>query len=284
MLHGIKISLRLCLLAALMATLLPAAFAADENPLYMRYVQKGEESIEKNNYSDAIAWFEEAMSLEPSNPQNVMLLSNVGMLHFYQGEDSLALHKLSEARAIAPASVVILNNRTRVLTAMNRIDDALADYAIIERLDSTYTPAIYDRATLLMRKGELDKALESALRCDSLKPDEPQTSLLLAVIYSNMNRPQEAIEYYTKMIKTSPEAVYYSARAMCHLVLEELPEAADDIASGLELDPHDPELYYCRAYLNHLRFRDEDARADLDSAMRLGLDPDRARALMQGFN
>ena len=58
---------------------------------YMKYVQWGDDAVAKNKWGEAIAYYEEAMRTEPSNPQNVMLLSNVGMLHHYAGEDSLAL-------------------------------------------------------------------------------------------------------------------------------------------------------------------------------------------------
>lgn len=249
---------------------------------YMKYVQWGDEAIARQKWDEAINCFQEAMRLEPANPQNVMLLSNVGMLHHYAGEDSLALHTLSEARAMAPASVVILNNRARVLTSMGRADDALSDYNLIISMDSTYAEAWYDRAALNMRRGKLDSAHSDALRYCELKPDGLQGKLLMAVIHSNSGHPELALPLYTELIESKPEAVYYSARSMCRLVLEQLPEAADDIALGLELDPADPELYYCRAFLNLKRFRQDDARADLDHAVTLGLDPRRAHLLLSG--
>ena len=245
----------------------------------MKYVQWGDDAIAKGRWSEAISYLEEAMRTEPSNPQNVMLLSNVGMLHHYAGEDSLALHTLSEARAMAPSSVVIPNNRARVLSAMGRAGDALKDYDLILQMDSTFADAWYDRAALHLRSGRTDLAENDAQRFMELAPDDLQGKLLMAVIYSNTHRPADAIPLYTELIKVKPEAVYYSARAMCRLQLEELAEAADDIARGLELDPGDSELYYCRAFLNLLRYREDDARADAAKAVELGLNPERAAAL-----
>lgn len=246
---------------------------------YMKYVQWGDDAIAKGKWSEAIGYLEEAMRTEPSNPLNVMLLSNVGMLHHYAGEDSLALHTLSEARAMAPSSVVILNNRARVLTAMGRNDDAMRDYGLIIEMDSTYADAWYDRAALQMRMAHLELAEADARHFVALRPNDLQGKLLMAVIYSNTHRPAEAIPLYTDLIRAKPEAVYYSARAMCHLQQDELAEASADIASGLELAPDDPELYYCRAFLNILRYREEDARTDAAHAVSLGLDPVRAAAL-----
>ena len=62
---------------------------------------------------------------------------------------------------------------------------------------------------------------------------------------------------------------------MCYLALDQLAEASDDIARGLELNPSDGELYYNRAVLNRLRYREEDAKADARKAVELGVAPAR---------
>ena len=246
---------------------------------YMQLVQWADEAVAKSNWERAIACLQEAMHTEPSNPQNVMLLSNMGMIQFYAGEDSLALHTLSEARAMAPGSVVILANRARVLSAMNRPDDAVADYSLIISMDSTYADAYRERAALLLGLNRLPEAQADADKFASMCPDDHQGKLLSAIISSSTGHPERAIELYSDLIKASPEAVLYSARAMCRLTTADLAGAADDIACGLELDKEDPELYFCRAYLNHLRFRDDDAKADITTALHFGLSPQRAALL-----
>ena len=250
-----------------------------EHADYMKYVQWGDEAVGRKNWEEAIAYYREAMHLEPSSQQNVMLLSNVGMIQHYMGEDSLALHTLSEARAIAPASVVILRNRARVLAAMGRAADALNDYDMLASMDSTYADTYYDRAALKLREGRLKEAEADATRFLELEPSDLGGKLLMAVILSGSGRPADAVPLYSALIKERPEAVYYAARAMCYLAMDYLQEASDDIARGLELDPDDGELYYCRACLNKLRFREDDARADAARAVSLGVAPQRVAAL-----
>ena len=114
----------------------------------MKYVQWADEAVAKGKYDDAIECYREAMRAEPSNPQNVMLLSNIGMIQHYEGEDSLALRTLTDARAMAPKSVVILANRAKVLQSLGRSADALLDCDKVVEMDSTYAPVYYDRATL----------------------------------------------------------------------------------------------------------------------------------------
>ena len=249
---------------------------------YMKYVQWGDDAVAKSKWGEAITDYEEAMRTEPSNPQNVMLLSNVGMLHHYAGKDSLALHTLSEARAMAPASVVILKNRAQVLADMNRVDDAMRDYDLLLSMDSTYTDAWFGRAALNLRMARYDNAEADALKLLALQPDNLQGKYVLSLIYSNTGRPAEAIPMFTALIDDKPQAPLYADRALCRLQLDELPEAADDIARGLELNPDEAELYYCRAILNLRRFREEDARKDADKAIELGMYAPMVNALWGG--
>lgn len=238
---------------------------------YMKYIELADEAVKKQDWDRAEALLREAMSSEPSNPQNVMLLSNVGMFQFYRGEDSLALHTLSEARAIAPASTVILNNRAKVLCQMGREDDALKDYDKVIELDSLNYDAYFNRGYILFSRGDSLGAKADFSMLESLRPNDPNTLLILAVMYSNQGNYNEAISYYNRLLKQVEKAEYYTGRAMCRLAKGDLAEASDDIGRGLELAPEDGELYYCRAYLHLLQYSEKDAKADADKALRYGV-------------
>lgn len=271
------------LFAAIMAALLlcPALAAEDEgNSRYMHYVQQAEEAIGKRKWPHAIAYLQEAMHSDPGNPQNIMLLSNMGMLQYYNGEDSLALHTLTEARAMAPASVVILSNRAQVLAGMNRLDDAFNDYSRIIDMDSTYADAWRERGAIRLQQGKVTEAESDISRYRALRPDDDQGKLMQAVLFAATARPDEAIPLYSELIEKKAESVYLSARATCYLQQSDLLSAAEDIARGLELDPDDGELYYCRAWLNRLRFRDDDAMADARRAVERGVNPLRVKSLL----
>lgn len=238
---------------------------------YIKYIELADEAVKKQDWNRAEVLLREAMQSEPSNPQNVMLLSNVGMFQFYRGEDSLALHTLSEARAIAPASTVILNNRAKVLLHMGREEDAMRDYDKVVEMDSLNYDAYFNRGYLRLIHGDSAGARADLGMLEQIKPDDPNTLLLLAVMYSNQGRYDESVSYYNKLIKKVEKAEYYTGRAMCRLAKGDLAEASDDIGRGLELDPEDGELYYCRAYLHLLQYREEDAKADAALALRHGV-------------
>lgn len=242
---------------------------------YIKYIELADEAVQKQDWDRAEALLREAMSSEPSNPQNVMLLSNVGMFQFYRGEDSLALHTLSEARAIAPASTVILNNRAKVLCQMRREDDALKDYTKVVELDSLNYDAYFNRGYILFSRGDSVGAKADFAMLERLRPNDPNTLLILAVMYSNQGNYNEAISYYNRLLKQVEKAEYYTGRAMCRLAKGDFAEASDDIGRGLELDPEDGELYYCRAYLHLLQYSEKDAKADAEKALRYGVSKQR---------
>lgn len=229
---------------------------------YITCVEEAEREIAKGNYTLAGEWLKEAMTTEPSNPSNVLLLSNLGMVQFYAGNDSLALNTLSQARAMAPGSVTILANRSRVLDHLGRRDDAIADLTLAIATDSTYAQAYYQRGALLLDSGDFAGAEADMKRHRELRPKAQQSLLALALIYSSTGRAQDAVAAYNELLDGHPDADLLAARAMCRMDLGQLPEAADDIQTGLELAPDDPELYLCRARLNRLRYREADAVAD----------------------
>ncbi len=238
---------------------------------YLKYIELADEAVAKQDWNRAEELLKAAMQAEPSNPQNVMLLSNVGMFQFYRGEDSLALHTLSEARAIAPASTVILRNRATVLTHIGRAEDALKDYDKVIEMDSLNYEAYFNRGYLRFTMGDSVGAKGDFAMLEQLRPDDPNTLLVLAVTSSNRGLYDESISYYNRLIEKVQKAEYYTGRAMSRLAKGDLAEASDDIGRGLELNPEDGELYYCRAYLHLQQYREEDARADAKLAMKYGV-------------
>ena len=98
-------------------------------------------------------------------------------------------------------------------------------------------------------------------------------------MYSLTGRDREAIPYFQKLIDTEPAAEYYAGMAGCRLALGQLGEAGAVLAAGLDKYPDDAELYYYRAMLNRDRYRLDEAHADATKAIRLGLSPQKAKAL-----
>lgn len=239
-----------------------------------------ERFISKGEWESADSAIVSILEQRTDDATDAMLLSNLGMIRYYAGKDSLALATLSKAHEEAPSSVTILANRAKVFTSMGRVVEAVADYNTIEHLDSTYADTYLYRGLLYLYNGYFDNARSDLKRLETLRPDNEETLISLASLYSITEDYENANSYYTRLLTASPCAEYYAGRAMCALQLDRLVDASEDIADGLELDADYSELYLCRAILNKKRYLTTDSRADADRAIALGANPTRVKALL----
>lgn len=224
-------------------------------------------AIAEGRWKDAATALEEAMKLRPDNPSNILLMSNLGIIYYNLGEDSLALATLNRANSLAPKSVTVLINRADVLLSMQRENEAYEDLTKIISLDSALVEPLYDHAMLSLRRGDTAQALADCNRLKEIAPEKIETFIANGSYYSAIEQWIDAIPYYTTALEMNPSSKIYCARAVCYLMLQRLGEASADITSGLELDPNDKELYLYRAYLNKMRYLTDDARRDLLKAL-----------------
>lgn len=273
--------LRHLLIGYLFLFLMLQPFGALAETPYMEAVDDADRAAGKGEWFKAVEAIDRALRLEPDNPGNILLLSNLGMIQFNMGQDSLAVVTLSEAHNRAPRSVTILTNRAGILASTGRYAEALADYARVIELDSADTNARFNHGLLSLRRRKFADAKDDFDWLVSNHPDLSETKLGQAALHCAVGEYEEAIPYYTDILEQQKVAEYYGARAYCYLMTDRLQEASDDIAAALELTPDDGELYLYRAALNKMRYRPEDARADAVRAVELGVAAERAREFMR---
>lgn len=269
----------LILITMLAASAVQVAAMADSP--YLDLVEKADKACAEERWGDASQALREAIDTEPDNPGNILLLSNLGMVRYNLGLDSLALETFNEALDIAPSSVAILSNRAKVLTAMGREQEAFNDYGRIMMLDSTYVTARFHHGLLALRHRMFDVAKEDFNYLTEHYPSTNEAVIGQATMHSSLGEYKEAIPLYSEILRTVKEPEYYGARAYCYLMTGDLQEAASDIASALELTPDDGELYLYRAALNKMHYRPDDARKDAEKAVQLGVDPRRAEEFLK---
>lgn len=249
------------------------------DPDYLKYMEQADKAIADMKWAEAIENLDQAMKVDPTNHSNVLLLSNKGMLQFYMGNDSLAIETLLIAHELAPSSVTVLQNRARVYTASGKIDRALADYERVMALDTTLVEPLFYHAMLSFQSDSLATSQADIALMKQRFPEHTSTLLAESTMLAYTGQFAEAIPLLDKIISDKPTATDYATRAMCHLMTAQLPEASEDIARGLELDPTDGELYLYRALLNKMRYRPDDAKADAEKARMYGVNSQRIKAL-----
>lgn len=221
-----------------------------------------------------------AVRLQPQNPLNVLLMSNLGMLRFYQGNDSLALMTLDAAHSMDPRATIVLVNRAKVRLNMGDRDGALADWNAVLEVDTANVATRYLRSMELLRRGDVAGAEADARRLERDAPTDLRTDLALGTLLSSTMRYAEAIPYLNRAIDADPQSEFFAARALCRIMNGDFNEASEDIAEGLRLDPIDGELYLYRALLNRMRYRPDDAQRDARRAVELGVAQRRADAVL----
>ena len=74
----------------------------EEDP-YFLLVDEASKALDAGDYQQAAARLREAISMRPDEPQTVLLMSNLGMVYSYMGQDSLAIATFDAALEKAPS-------------------------------------------------------------------------------------------------------------------------------------------------------------------------------------
>ncbi len=255
-----------------------------EESLYIQKVDEAEKAGAEGKWKEAEEALLAALRSEPANPTNVLLMSNLGMIRFYMGQDSLAIATLNDAHEMAPMSVTILSNRARVLSATGYENEAYEDYDRILSLDSLEISSRMHHCLHSLRRHDFKTAKHDFEFMERNFPSEIETQIAGATVLSGTGEFAAAIPYYSRILEKKKEPEYYGARAYCYLLTDALQDASNDINSALALAPDDGELYLYRAALNKMRFRPDDAEADARKAMELGVDKARVTQFLSKNN
>lgn len=249
--------------------------------IYLSFVEQADSAIAHEDWANAELSLLSAMRSAPANPTNVMLLSNLAIVQFHQGKDSVALASINDACNIAPRSITVLSHRARIHKAMGHIDDAYTDYQLILDIDSTLIEPRYMHGIIALSKYDFKVAQRDFDVLVRLDPNNELTIDAMATYLFYTQQYEQAASYYTRMLKIKPTEEAYYHRATCYLILEKLPEAATDIADAMKLYPLNGEFYLLRAWLNRLYYRHNDAEADARRAIELGVPATQVKALLE---
>lgn len=250
----------------------PDSTGFEERP-YFLLIEQSEQALENNDYEAAALRLVEAMGIEPENPLNVALLSNLGMIYFYDEKDSLALSVLEKVIERSPRLIAPHEFRARVLMLNGRDPEAYKEYAQIIEIDSVNTNARLMHGMMALYNGDMQTARQDFAVLERVIPLARQTHLAMGTYYSMTGDDQKAIPYFKDLIDIEPAAEYYASLAGCYLNTGDLYNAAETLGKAFQKHPDDPELYYYRAWLLRDRFETDEAKADAKRAIELGLNP-----------
>lgn len=245
------------------------ATAADT---YIQLLDKIDVSFKSNDWETSRKLIKSALELEPANPNNYLLLSNLGTVNRSLGNNAEALENYNLALSIAPKSTTILHNRASLLMEMDSTRLAFVDYKQLLEQNPKDLVAQNYIGMIALSFGDMDLAKQSFDNVLQLDANNIDAKRGLALMLRLDERYNEAIAEYDAIIKKENRASNYLSRAECYLAVSDFVKAQADLSEAQKLDPQSPDLYLLKAKLAQQQFRYDDAYKYAQQAVQLGCD------------
>lgn len=245
------------------------------------YHELSEQALEwaaKDSLKRAEDTFRQALKLEPANPHNALIFSNIGSLQRQMGKYELAIESFTLALNIAPRMVTILLNRADTYMETGMANRAYVDYCEVLDLERTNREALLMRAYIYVMRRDYKAARIDYDRLLELEPDSYSGRLGLVMLEQKEAKYKEALEVIGKMIIEFPQdAVLYITRAGIRQEMENPELALFDLEEAIKLDPEAVEAYLMRGEIHLSQKKKALAKADFEKAISLGTPPAEVR-------
>ena len=240
----------------------------------MEWVDRSARYIEDNKLDSASMALQRAMSLDPANENNPVLLLNLGILQRQLGQLDDAYISFTASLGNNPMPELVLHNRASLLCDMERFDQAMEDYDALLRLDPEDVEAYYRRGLLFLEKGDRQKAEADFNASKAIDPDNMYTLLSQSLLYKLDDNWGAAAEVYTLLIENEqdPDPIFYLNRAECYLNTERISSASADLQVAEMSQRNNPYFYILRGRVRLAQFDKTAARSDLTRAKEMGYD------------
>lgn len=258
---------------------------------YEELSERAVTATEQDSLAQAEKYIREALKLDPANPHNALLFSNLGTIQRRQREYDQALESYTMALNIAPRTVPILMNRAALYLELGKDELARMDYALALDLEADNQEALLMRAYIYKQKRDYKAARSDYERLLKLNPQSYNGRLGLAMLEQKEGKNEEALSVLNKMIAdkadgatqiTAPQyAVLYVARAGVEKDMQHLDLALIDLEEAIELDPSQSEAYLMRGQIYLSQKKKELAKRDFEKAVTLGVPQGDVRELLQ---
>jgi predicted TPR repeat methyltransferase/Flp pilus assembly protein TadD len=215
---------------------IPAEAAAEVSEA-TRHVQEAMDIHRAGRLSEAEARYEQALALEPDNPDALHLH---GLLMVSLSRLQQAASQIARAIEVKPGVAIFHNNLGNVLMQLGRLDDAEQQYRQAIVLDSDRVDAMNNLGVLLSRRGQHDDAEKVFLRLLELLPQFSDARQNLAQVYIATGRLSAAVHQCLTGLVTAP-----ANRGLRHVLglaygaLGWVDEAVELYRKWLEEDPDD---------------------------------------------
>lgn len=229
-------------------------------------------AIEQDSLAQAENYIRQALQLDPSNPRNALLFSNLGTIQRLQNQYENALESYTYALNIAPLSVPILLNRATLYLQMGKEDKARVDYSLALDREPDNEEALLMRAYIYMQQRNYSFARADYEHLLKLNPLHYNGRLGLATLNQKEKRYEQALHILNDMIsEKKDDALLYIARAGIENDMQYKELAIIDLEKAINLDNTQAEAYLMRGQIYLSQKKKILAKSDFETALQLGI-------------
>jgi tetratricopeptide (TPR) repeat protein len=236
----------------------------DPRPL----IERGTVYADKGDFSSAIADYNLAIALDPSNVTAYVARGNA---YRDKGDLNRAIADYKLAIMLAPTNAQAYNNRAIAYSLKGYLDRAMADFDQAITHDPTHAESYYNRGRFYFKKGDVDNAISDFDQAIKIDPKFVNAYNRRGLRYSDKGDFDHAIADFSQAIAIAPKnADAYSHRCWARLVSgRQLQEALSDCNESLSIRPNDADTLNSRGLLFLKLNRSDDAIADFNAAAKL---------------
>jgi len=218
------------ILFVIILILVPAVAAEDS----LEWYTKGANAAAVGNYADAITYYNNALSLDPSY---ALAMSGKAVAFNALGRYAEALDSANQALAIR-TSADTLNARAYALYKLGRYDEAIAAYVNMTATVTNNAAAYCNLGTSYAQIGNPDAALKAYAKCTNLDPHNADTWNQVGIVYMAKGNYTEALDAFDHATReTTKNAVIWNNKGLALTALGRYQDALNCFNAALTISP-----------------------------------------------
>lgn len=232
------------------------------------YLTRGNLAYDKREYKQAIADYNQALSLDPQLSE---IYYKRGNIYADQQQYQQAIADYNQAISLNPQLFKAYYNRGNAYYTQKQYQQAIADYNQALKLNPQLAEAYYNRAIIYDDQGQVDQAIADYNQTLKLNPQfSPDAYYNRGFAYRNKGQYDQAITDYNQAIKLNPQhSLAYTERGFTYGIKGQLDQAIADYNQALKLNPQFPEAYVGRGFIYNIQGKLDQAIADYNQALKL---------------
>lgn len=247
---------------------------------YIEYADSVDRYIKHERWEDAERVIIAALRLEPANPSNFLLWSNLGTVRERMGRHDEAIQAFDIGLASAPKSTTLLSNRAYSLMAAGREDEALADLDKALEVDSTLYAPLLARGEIMLARKNLEKASADFSRAARLHPRQPGSHERLGDTEMIRGDKSKAAELYGEELKIGKSEELWFKKILAEIEAGHTERAEEDMHEAIGAYPRSGSLHLLRGVLLKLKFLNTESEIERKIALEYGADPELVDAML----